>query len=209
MLSSLRIFSLVIDDFCPLQNFLYSARCVDTHRPRAEFSLNLVGTWQLPNLAAYWRSSFCVQNSRMKVERERNIIISHPRARITFWISSFSRSRARAPTYIFLIPSNLSPAFGPPESNTLEPFQPFIRQSRDFSIMAVLMFHALLSVLKRGRAGFVRSGLTHIRVLYNDNASIKGRDLPYSPITQVRDLVHKSAAHHNGRVAVYIQAEKG
>ena len=71
------------------------------------------------------------------------------------------------------------------------------------------MFHALLSVLKRGRAGFVRSGLTHIRVLYNDNASIKGRDLPYSPITQVRDLVHKSAAHHNGRVAVYIQAEKG
>jgi hypothetical protein len=36
----------------------------------------------------------------------------------------------------------------------------------------------------------------------------EGRDLPYSPITQVKDLVHKSAVHRNGRVAVYTQAEK-
>ncbi len=44
MLSSLRIFSAVIEDFFPSQSFLYSARCVETHRPRAVFSLNRAGT---------------------------------------------------------------------------------------------------------------------------------------------------------------------
>ena len=36
----------------------------------------------------------------------------------------------------------------------------------------------------------------------------KGRDLPYSPIVQGKDLVHKSVVHRNGRVAVYTEAEK-
>ena len=115
MLSSLCIFSAVNEDFSPLRNFLYSARCVDTHRPRAVFSLNLVGTWQLPSLAAYWMSSSCVQSYRKKVER---YISHHQQVRIRF-------SRLSASTYIFLIPSNLPPALSPPESNALESFQPF------------------------------------------------------------------------------------
>lgn len=44
--SNLRIFSVVMDDFSsPSQNFLYSARWVDTHRPRAVLALYFVGTW--------------------------------------------------------------------------------------------------------------------------------------------------------------------
>eukprot|EP00984_Skeletonema_dohrnii_P006976 scaffold2482_cov145-Skeletonema_dohrnii-CCMP3373.AAC.9 len=58
-------------------------------------------------------------------------------------------SRLSALTYIFLIPSNLPPALSPPESNVLESFQPFISQSRDVSVFAVLVFHALLEYLKR------------------------------------------------------------
>ena len=139
ILSSLCIFSAVNEDFSPLQNCLYSARCVETHRPRAVFSLNLVGTWQLPNLAAYWMSSSCVQSYRNKVER---YISHHQQVRIRF-------SRLSASTYIFLIPSNLPPALSPPESNALESFQPFISQSRYVSVFAVLMFHALLEYLKR------------------------------------------------------------
>ena len=36
----------------------------------------------------------------------------------------------------------------------------------------------------------------------------RGKGLPYSPITQVKDLAHKSVVHRYGRVAVYTQAEK-
>ena len=77
MLSSLLILSVVNEVFSPLHNFLYSARCCDTHRPRAVFSLNLVGTWQLPNLALYWRSWSWVfeiwWNYRRKKSRQKGI----------------------------------------------------------------------------------------------------------------------------------------
>ena len=36
----------------------------------------------------------------------------------------------------------------------------------------------------------------------------RGKGLPYSPITQVKDLLHKTVVHRYGRVAVYTQAEK-
>eukprot|EP00985_Skeletonema_marinoi_P024254 scaffold16755_cov117-Skeletonema_marinoi.AAC.2 len=79
-------------------------------------------------------SSSCVQSYRKKEER---YISHHQQVRIRF-------SRLAAPTYIFHIPSNLPPAFRPPESNVLESFQPFISQGRDVSVFAILMFHALL-----------------------------------------------------------------
>ena len=159
MLSSLCIFSAVNEDFSPLQNCLYSARCVETHRPRAVFSLNLVGTWQLPNLAVYWMSSLCVK------KRQKGIISRHQRG--TF-LNSFVLSTS---TYIFLVPSNLPPAFRPPESNVLESFQSFISQGRDVIILAILMFHALLVHFWRGQAGFVRDQtwrwrITEYRTLY-------------------------------------------
>ena len=57
--SSLRILSAFMEVLAtPSEHFLYSARWVDTQRPRAVFPLYLVGTWQLPNLALYNLSSF-------------------------------------------------------------------------------------------------------------------------------------------------------
>ena len=58
--SNLRILSAFMEVLVPppSEYFLYSARWVDTQRPRAVLPLYLVGTWQLPYLALYTLSSF-------------------------------------------------------------------------------------------------------------------------------------------------------
>ena len=108
--SSLRIFSSVMKVLAfPSWYFLYSARWVETHLPRAVLSLYLVGTWQLPCFAMYCKSSFCGNGSDRDVSN-----CDQPIRRLLSY-----EAKLVYQTYKLFIPIRLSPSLRPTETNTL------------------------------------------------------------------------------------------
>lgn len=136
ILSSLAIFSAVMVVLsCPSEYFLYSARWVETHRPRAVLALYLVGTWQLPCLALYWTSSSCHEYNTNRCRY------------VSYYCSTkfCSQTILSEFTHKLFIPTRLSFALCPAKAYHLKPFQPRVVERGVLPFHAILLLHTLLS----------------------------------------------------------------